>query len=317
VAIQQVAAEALAAVQRARSLFGAAPQPPPTGAHLDTAAGSLAGAGHVAAVLSGELVDRHHEFVGEATRVLTRDSRTDAALSERLDAAASATELGGRRLDAVVAQTRALAQEAVAAQTPAAQRAVAQALRDQVAQAQSVVTTTQQQAGGIAGKIRALDYASRGRVQAAGFGDLPTDRPPDPPHGKDPRYWIDVTRIIHVPEGQMAPYGATQIGPGLWYPVDDGGPFSGPPAAKFPLDVSSLTRLPPGQPGPYGTTELAPGVFAPDPRRTYSPDPSWPPPRMPIDVRDVLHVPEGQLAPPDYVEYLPSWWAPRLPSGPR
>jgi hypothetical protein len=25
----------------------------------------------------------------------------------------------------------------------------------------------------------------------------------DPPHGKDPRYWIDVTKIIHVPVNSL------------------------------------------------------------------------------------------------------------------
>jgi len=308
----------LAAIARARGLFGASPQPPPPGASLETAAQSVAGAGQDAAVLSGELVDRHREFVGEAAGVLMRDGQTDTSLDERLGTAATVTQVGGRRLDAIVARTRAIAQAAATARTPAAQRAVLQALHAEVSQANSVVTSTEQQATGIAGHIRALDYRSQGGVRAAGFGGaLPTDRPPDPPHGKDPPYWIDVTRIIHVPGGQMAPYGTKQIGPGLWYPVDDGRLMSGPPAAKYPLDISEITTRNPGEPGTYGTTELAPGIFAPDPRQTYSPDPPWPPPRLPIDVRDVIHVPEGQLAPPDYIQYLPGWWAPQPSNRPR
>jgi hypothetical protein len=114
----------------------------------------------------------------------------------------------------------------------------------------------------------------------------------------------------------MAPCGTKQIGPGLWYPVDDGQLMSGPPAAKFPLDMSTITKLSPGEVGPYGTTELAPGIFTADPRQTYSPDPRWSAPRLPVDVRDVIRVPDGGLAPPNYIEYLPGWWAPRPPSGP-
>jgi hypothetical protein len=301
-----------------RSLFGPSPQPPPpAGPPLDAAAQSVTGAGQRAAVLSGDLVDRHQEFVGHAARELTGDAHTDTTLYQRLGAAATLTETGRRHLDAIVAQTRAIAQFAATAQTPAAQRAVLHALHTQVSQANSVLTFTQQQATGIANQIRALDYPSRGGVRAAGFGDdLPADRPPDPPHGKDPRYWIDITRIIQVPEGQMAPYGTKPIGPGLWYPVDDGRLMSGPPAAKYPLDISTITKLNPGELGPYGTTELAPGIFAPDPRQTYSPDPPWPAPRLPVDVRDVIHVPKGELAPPNYIEYLPGWWAPQPPSGP-
>ena len=311
-AIQQVAAQSLAAVARARGLFGASPQPPPPGVSLETAAQSVTGAGQDAAVLSGELVDRHREFVGEAAEVLTRDGQTDTSLDERLGTAATVTQVGGRRLDAIVARTRAIAQAAATARTPAAQRAVLHAPRAEVFQANSVVTCAEQQATGIAGQIRTLDYPARGGVSAAGFGGaLPTDRPPDLPHGKDPRYWIDVTRIIHVPDGQMAPYDTKQIGPGMWYPSDDGGLMSGPPAAKYPLDISTITTLSPGEPGPYGTSELAPGVFAPDPRCTFSADPPWPAPRAPIDVRDVVHVPEGGLAPPNYVQYLPGWWAPQ------
>jgi hypothetical protein len=29
----------------------------------------------------------------------------------------------------------------------------------------------------------------------------------DPPFGQDRRYWLDVTKIIHVPAGQLAPAG--------------------------------------------------------------------------------------------------------------
>jgi hypothetical protein len=147
-----------------------------------------------------------------------------------------------------------------------------------------------------------------------------TPPPGDPPHGKDPRYWIDVTKIIHVPDGQLAPYGTTQIGPGLYYPT--GTPYQPNPApdpARFPLDSSQIMYYPPGGPQkpPYGTTELAPGYY------TYAPagagsmvppssPPDWPAPQQPIDVRDVIHVPAGPTAkaPWGYIEYLPEWFAP-------
>jgi hypothetical protein len=229
------------------------------------------------------------------------------------------TQAGARQLDSIAASTSTLARAAATARTPAAQRAVLQGLRTQVSSANSVVTATQQRSSTLAGQIRALGYESA-RAHGTGLGqDLPADRPPQspanpPPHGKDPRYWIDVTRIVQVPPGQVAPYGTKQIGPNLWYPVDDGQSMSGPPPARWPLDMSTMTRLAPGQPGPYGTTELAPGVFAPDPRQVYEPPPPWSPPKLPIDVRDVIQVPPGQKAPWDYVEYLPGWWAPRVPN---
>jgi hypothetical protein len=154
-------------------------------------------------------------------------------------------------------------------------------------------------------------------VQAVDFKQSPADQ--DPPHGKDPRYWIDVTKIIHVPDGKYAPYGTTQIGPGLYYPT--GTPYQSNPApdpARFPVDASKIMYYPPEGPlPPYGTTELAPGYY------TYTPGepgsmippsspPSWPAPQQPIDVRDVIHVPEGAgaKAPWGYVEYLPEWFAP-------
>ena len=154
-------------------------------------------------------------------------------------------------------------------------------------------------------------------VQAVDFKQSPADQ--DPPHGKDPRYWIDVTKIIHVPDGQRAPYGTTQIGPGLYYPT--GTPYQSsppPPPAQFPVDASKIMYYPRGGPlPPYGTTELAPGYYTYAPPGagsmippSYTPD--WAPPQQPIDVRDVIHVPDGSgaKAPWGYVQYLPEWFAP-------
>jgi hypothetical protein len=153
--------------------------------------------------------------------------------------------------------------------------------------------------------VRALDH------------DIPLTPPPaDPPHGKDPRYWIDVTKIIHVPDGQLAPYGTVQIGPGLYYPD----PSSGftyqppPPPAKYPLDIGDIVKTAPGQLGPSGHELIAQtpqgSYWAPDPGAGYQPAPPWSAPRQPIDVRDVIQVSAGQLAPWGYVEYLPGWFVP-------
>jgi hypothetical protein len=137
----------------------------------------------------------------------------------------------------------------------------------------------------------------------------------DPPFGQDRRYWLDVAKIIHVPEGELAPANTIQIGPGLYYPAPDS-PYSvvpPPPPAKYPLDVGDIVMTGSGQLGSAGHQELIPGVWVPDPGAGYQPAPPGAAPPQPIDVRDIMHVPEGQLAPRGYVEYLPEWWV-REPS---
>lgn len=137
----------------------------------------------------------------------------------------------------------------------------------------------------------------------------------DPPFGRDRRYWLDVAKVIHVPEGQLAPAGTIQIGPGLYYPAPSS-PYTvvpPPPPAKYPLDVGDIVTTEPGQLGPATHQELTPGVWVPDPGAGYQTAPPWAAPQQPIDVRDIIHVPQGQLAPRDYVAYLPEWWV-RQPS---
>ena len=304
--VAQAAAEVQAVIDRARSLFGSSPEPvTQAGGALQTAGRSVADAGERAAELSGDLINRHRAFVTTQSQRLTNANGTDTALRTQLSAAATATETGARQLDAIAAQTRTIAQAAETAQSPAAQRTILATLRSQVAQVNEVVSATRQQAGDIAGQIRALNY---------GHGDPPQAPPSDdPPHGKDPRYWVDVTKIIHVSEGQKAPYGYTQIGPDLYYPYQDNSltMHDPPPPAQYPLDISTITTVKPGDVGPYGTSELVPGVFVPDPRQSYQPESPWGTPQQPVDVRDVIHVAPGQLAPSNYVEYLPGWWCPR------
>jgi PPE family protein/PE family protein len=153
--------------------------------------------------------------------------------------------------------------------------------------------------------IQAASYGTGGAPQAP--------PPPDPPHGKDPRYWLDLDKLIHVPDGQLAPHGYMQVGPGLFYPAPDPSPGFGtpppPPPAKHPLDIADIVTKAPGQLGPAGTQQLIPGYFAPDPNAFYQPSPPWSP-KEPIDVRDIIQVPKGTLAPWGYVEYLPGWFVP-------
>jgi hypothetical protein len=189
VAIQEAAAQALAAVHRARALFASSPEPLPAGTPLESAAESTIADGQRAAGLSGALIDRHSDFIGEQARNLSNAGRTDTTLASQLSAAAALTQRGAHQLDEITAQTRTLASAAASARTPADQRMMLAALRSRVRQANAVVTSTRQQAGVIADGIRALDYPTGGRVHAAGFGPggAPLDPPqPQPPHTTDP-----------------------------------------------------------------------------------------------------------------------------------
>lgn len=317
--IEQVAAQTVAVAQRVRALFGCPVQPsPPEEPVLESGAQAVRSTSARIAVMSGDLVDQHRGFVSDTTTRLASNGHTDTNLHQSLSSAALLNQVGVSQLDAITDQIRALAQAAPSVRSPAAQRTLLEGLRAQLVVANTVVNTTQQQSSALAGQIRALNYRGDGEAQSAGWGQDPLSESPMPvdpsPHGKDPRYWIDVTKIIPVSPGEEAPYGTKQIGPGLWYPDDDGMSMSEPPAAKYPLDNTRIIRQDPHQVGPYGTRELAPGIFAPTPSKSYGGPPSWPTPRQPIDVRDVIHVAEGNKAPYGYFEYLPEWWAPNAPS---
>lgn len=161
------------------------------------------------------------------------------------------------------------------------------------------------------------DKADEVQAVSNEFPLSPPDNP-DPPHGKDPRYWLDASQVIHVPEGELAPYGTTQVGPNLWYPMNDSHyrVVPPPPPAEFPFDANDVVVLPSTELGPNRYTDIA----EQDGSRYWIPDPaagpvgsgSWPSPQVPIDVRDVLYVPAGELAPSGYIEYLPNWWAPEV-----
>lgn len=312
VTIQLEAAQALAVVERARSLFGTPGPAATAGVPLQTAAESAAGTGQQMSALSGQLVDRHASVAEKQQRGLSTAGRTDTTLESHLSSAAQITHGGARQMDTIVAQTRSIAEVAGSARTPATEMMVLKALRAQVAQAQSVVASTQQQANQAAGQVKSLSYGSGELPQAP--ADLPTDKPgEDPPHGEDPRYWLDVTKIVYVPEGELAPANSTQVGPNLWYPSPGNPGFAvpPPPPAQYPLDIGDVRVIDPesGALFPWGYQEIAPGIGVPHPDGNWVSSP-WPTPQQPIDIRDVIQVAPDQLAPWGYVEYMPGWWVP-------
>jgi hypothetical protein len=194
--IQQAAAQALAAVQRAQTLFGPAAAPPAEGgATLGAAAAPLAGAGQRASVLSGDVIDSHHSFVNGATKILTANNDADTALDRALANAATVTQRGRTQLDDIVSRTRALAQTAATTRSATGQRILLQALQTEVSKADAVVEATKQQGSAISGQIRGLGYQSGAAVRPAGFGVggapqdpplLPLPEPPPHPSGPPP-----------------------------------------------------------------------------------------------------------------------------------
>jgi hypothetical protein len=321
--VVQACADAQAAIARARSLFGSSSSiDVPNSAAEITGAAQTAAAGRdrTADMAGGAGMPAYREMVDRAIPPLTTASTSDAGLTTQLVTAAAVSKAGATQLDGIAAQTRTISAAAPAARTAADQRAILTALRGQLQQASQVVQTTQLQAGAAATQIRSLKYpkdapASSGDgVQALDDGKKP------PPHGHDPRYWVDVTKIVQVPDGELAPHGYTQIGPNLWYPFEDNQYSVHPPPdpVKYPLDMHDITQVAPGQVGPWGTSELAPGYFAPDPRRVWDVQPPWGPPKQPVDIRDIVRVPAGEKAPWGYKEYLPGWFAPDITrDGPR
>jgi hypothetical protein len=237
---------------------------------------------------------------------LTKAAGSDTALAGHVTTAAAVTQAGAARMDQIAATTSAITKAAPMARSTGAQRVILTALRSQVSQASQVVQSAQQQAAALAGQVRGLEYPKDAPVQALDHDLLQSPAPgDDPPRGKDPRYWIDVTKIIHVPEGQLAPFGTRQIGPGLCYPYNDQqyNVTPPPPPAKYPLDMNDIIQVPKGQLAPWGTKELSPSS-------DDIADPPWSAPKSPIDIREMIEVPKGQLAPPGYKEYLPGWFAP-------
>jgi hypothetical protein len=222
VSIEQVAAQAVAVVQRARALFGSSPQPPAPGEPtLESGAQIVRGAGARAAVMSGDLVDEHRGFVNDATTRLTSNGHTDTTLHQSLSSAALLNQTGAGQLDTITEQTRALAQVAPGAHSPAAQRALLQGLRTQVLAANTVLNTTEQQSSTLAGQIRTLDYRPGGATGPDNHIQLVDDKhaspnPAIPPTAIDPRnpfvgderfgYWQDVIPPPYVGKNPPPPW---------------------------------------------------------------------------------------------------------------
>lgn len=308
----QTCDEVQAVIARARSLFGGADavEVPDTAGHITQAAQTVTAARSRTTNLTGTGVQSYQGMADESIPPLTRAAGSDTALAAHVTTAAAVTQAGAARLDQISATTSAITKAAPLAKSAAAQRVIVNALRSQISQASQVVQATRQQATALSGRVRDLEYPKDAPAQAL---DQDFRRAPaDLPHGKDPRYWIDVTRIIHVPDGQKAPYGTKQIGPGLYYPFNDQryNATTPPLPAKYPLDMNDIFEVPTGQPAPWGNKELAPGFFSPSPFSHDVSDPAWSAPQRPIDIRDIIQIPQGQIAPPGYKQYLPGWFAP-------
>jgi hypothetical protein len=146
-----------------------------------TAARSTLEAGKMTSDLSGAFIAGHRGFVGMSSAKLAAAGRTDTRLQGYLATAAELTEDGARRLDAIAAQTRAMAQVTAGVSTPAGEKALLAGLRSQLARAARVVNSTKEQAAGLGAQVRLLKYPNgRGRVHTVGFGTGGAPRPPPP-----------------------------------------------------------------------------------------------------------------------------------------
>ncbi len=127
---------------------------------------------------SGVLAESHRSFATHQTSVLRSNANTDAALSAKLQQAAAVNQSGGARLDAITAQTRAIAALAPTAKSPAAQQAILTALRNQLSQASDVVHNAQTRSSQLAGEVRALGYGHQPAKEGPAFGIDPRQAPP-------------------------------------------------------------------------------------------------------------------------------------------
>jgi hypothetical protein len=243
--LQQAAAQALSAVQRAQALFGSNPEAPTASEpSLGSAVQPLAAAGQRASVLSGVMVDNHRSFVDATTQVLRGDDSSDKGLYQALGRAAVVTQRGRSELDAIVARTRSLAAAAYTTRGPAGGRALLAALREQVSKANAVVDAAHRQASGIAGQIRALDYRSGGGT-----------RPADNPHfkqGGGPDGGPSIDDPFSDP--QLEDQGNNPYDLGATFPDDDGKGLiiTGDPETGRPMIIDPKTGQVIQNPFPVG-----------------------------------------------------------------
>jgi hypothetical protein len=206
--VVQACAEVGGVIRRARSLFGPAPMP------TRAAAGGAAAmrqaqqqtTGTVAAMSenSGAMRDSHESFAQRAAARLGGAATTDDAFDSHLARADAVNRAGAARLDDIAAQNRATAAAASTATSPAAQRAILVALRNQTAQANGVLESTQQQVAGIAGQTRALGY------------DVPLSPHTDGPQPGDPKPVSDEEKRINQRKAFRRIFGRDPVSKSDW-----------------------------------------------------------------------------------------------------
>jgi hypothetical protein len=139
--------------------FSGAPMAAESGARLADAGQWLQAGGDRTAQLAGRMSDGHASFSGSASTELAALAGRDEQLSQHLEHAATAHDLGSAvsaaEIGAATGHTTALAP---LMQTPAGQDAVLRALRTRVAQQQRIITDTRAAAAATAAAIRALTY---------------------------------------------------------------------------------------------------------------------------------------------------------------
>ncbi|OBB13372.1 hypothetical protein A5662_07395 [Mycobacteriaceae bacterium 1482268.1] len=224
----------MASIQRARSLFGAGPQPSPapnrSAGVLHSAAENISAAGTRMGELSGQFVDSYRTFADRNANTIAANSRTDTALGTQLAKAAALARTGATQLDKLSAQAQAIAQIAGLVKTPGDQASVLKTLQTLLSHADSVVTMTERQAAEIAGEIRALTY------------DLPltpqTEEPKSPKDKKRRGWWDDPKEDKPDP---LKPGEVRNLGPVAGTGADPGIPGIGA------ADLGEVVKLPDGR----------------------------------------------------------------------
>lgn len=301
-----------AAILRAQALFSPSAEPAATGAAPLTAAATSAGtAGTTMGTQSGHSAQAHTGLINQTVPHLTRAAGNDTTLQQLTTQAAQVSHTGATQLDTVLQKVKSTTAFAATAKTHAAQLSAYKALQNHVNDASNIVKNASSASDQLATDARNLTYSTDKDTPGPHIQMVDDKTGDDPPHGKDPRYWIDVTKIVHVPDGQLAPSGSTQIGPNMYYPTNNipGAVMPPPPAAKYPLGFGDIQRTGPGELPDYNHSPVAPGWAYPRPN-PYNVEPPWPAPQRPIDIRDIIEVAPGAKAPWGYSEYAPGWFAP-------
>jgi hypothetical protein len=259
----QACAEVGAIIERAQSLFAAAPVdstvPGNAAGQLISAASTATNAASTADELSGHLVATHRDFANRSAGALVATADTDARLGSHVATAAHLTRSGAARLAALATESEATSRAAADVTTPAGERVILAALKSQVSRTAQIVDDTHRQLTELTGHVQALDY--------------PRDTPTPDPTG-DPQ---------HLPESTVDGLhgtGAKDL-PIITQPGEPGPPNTG----TFPGGTDYVEAIPgsgvwipsdqisgklwmPSQPGdlaPPNYEEIAPNVWWPQP----------------------------------------------------